>query len=267
MSDARLRFVLIAGVVLLALSGLALLRTQGLTPRPPDSSRPPSVEVVAQNIRVLSGPDRAVRFAFSAAEPSVRVTVRFPDSGSIISVCGLASASSVVPDASGDACIAEIPSGVREELVADTLAAVAIWVRSGEAVDAAIRIEFGERNRELRISLPIIEAPKGPSSCADNGCNPLIEVCPPTGGCRSRNGPFRAAATWRGGAARLALLQGRVLGRSFTATGVPYAVPAERRGTSPLSVKAEMSAPGEYALVLDGNTGTLTDVIIEARWP
>jgi hypothetical protein len=67
------------------------------------------------------------------------------------------------------------------------------------------------------------------------------------------------------------LLQGSVLGRSATATGIPYREAARAQGISPLSITAEMSARGEYALVIRQDPGAratgLRNVRIDALWP
>jgi hypothetical protein len=76
-----------------------------------------------------------------------------------------------------------------------------------------------------------------------------------------------ATATFGGGPATLELLQGTILGHSFTATGVPYRDAAHAQGSSPLHIAAETSAPGEYALALrDTSASSLSDVTIDATW-
>jgi hypothetical protein len=230
-------------------------------PSPTDSSKPPSVELLAQNVRLPV--DGVARFGIGAAEPTARVIVTFPDTGSVVAVCGLASIDDAVPKTLPTAgCIEELASGVREQLVRTAgLGAVAIWVRSGPAVDATVRLEFAEATRRFVMRLPVLPEPRSVSACTDNACNPFFEIRP------VRSGRFRATATWVGGRARIALLQGTVMAKSFTATGVPYRVPAERTGAGELSLDTLLSAPAEYALVLDRNTSTLSDVRIDASWP
>ncbi len=227
--------------------------------------RPPTVSIVAQNVRVLASTARAVRFGFVAAEPTARVIVTFPDTGAIVAACALPSFEAPVGELRTPQCRREIPSGVREELSSSSspIGAVAIWVRSGNPITANIRVEYaeGSRPRPVRIGLPLVPAPENPSACKDNACNPLIEIMP------VRRGTFTADATWSGGVARLALLQGRLLAKSFTATGVPYAVPAEDRDAARTSLHARLSAPAEYGLVIDGNRADIIDIVVSTRWP
>jgi hypothetical protein len=218
--------------------------------------------VLGQNILILPGRGNAVRLEIEAAEPGVRLIVTFPDTGSILRACAVASAEAALGGAPAPACRSELPSGVREDLVSDgTARAVGIWVETGPAVTANIRLEYAEAGRRIGIRLPALRAPANPAVCKDNACNPFFEVRPVKGG------PFAATATWSGGSARLALLEGRVLARSFSATGVPYAVAAADEGGSPAAVRTRLSAPAEYALVLDSNRENLSGIRIDAMWP
>lgn len=229
------------------------------------SPRPPSVEVVSQNVRLVPGPERAVRFGFVPADSTVRVIVTFPDTGSIVAACAVERADAAPPpDLVAPHCREELPSGVREELsVPARLAAVAVWVRTGNAVTASIRLEYaqGARPRPVRIELPVINAPQDPTRCKDNACNPVFEVRP------VRGGRFHATGRWTGASARLALLQGRVLAKSFTATGIPYTVAAAGTGAAGARIETRLSAPAEYALVVDGNRADLTGIVVETEWP
>lgn len=226
--------------------------------------RPPSAEILAQNVRLLQGAEQAVRLGFQAFDPAARIIITFPDSGSLVSVCPLATIDDPVPAPSSPGCASEIPSGVREQVVrGGGLGAVAVWVRSGDPVIANIRLEFSEGGRRMRARLPVIDAPVDPSRCADNACNPFFELRP------VRGGRFSATASWSGGPARFALLEGSVLARSLTATGVPYRVPDEDEGAPPAAIETRMSAPAEYAIVLQHTEGRtpLTGVTIDAGWP
>lgn len=251
----------------LALVGLALAATActgdreaASRPTPTPTGRPPALEVLAQNVRIP--PAKILRIGFRPAEPTARLIVSFPDTGQIVAACGLATIDDPVPQAFPTrGCIEELPSGVREEIIRPDLAAVAIWLRSGATVDANIRLEFAEAGRDLVLRLPLISAAPSPARCRDNECNPFFEVRP------VRHGRFTATARWTGSSARFTLLQGTVLAKSFTATGVPYTRAAERSGAPPLSLDTQLTAPAEYALVLDRNAGALGDIEITARWP
>ena len=62
-----------------------------------------------------------------------------------------------------------------------------------------------------------------------------------------------------------------VLGRSLTATGIPYREAARADGSPPLSIKATLSSQAEYALVITQPPGPsaapLQNVIVDASWP
>ncbi|MCA1831986.1 MAG: hypothetical protein ABR548_00045 [Actinomycetota bacterium] len=231
------------------------------TPAASGSPRPPSLEFLAQNFELPAGRDHAVRFGFEAAEPGVRVIATFPDTGAIVSACALGSIDGAIPDAAGQECRSELPSGVREEVVRPGgVAAVVLWVQTGAAVTANLRLEFAQGGRHVAIRLPVLRASTDPVRCRDNACNPVFEVRPVHGG------PFTASAAWTDGRARLALLEGRVLARSFTATGVPYVVAAEDESASRATIRTRMSAPAEYALVVDRNASTIGNMRIDATW-
>ena len=110
--------------------------------------------------------------------------------------------------------------------------------------------------------MPVIPRPAGASACKDNGCNPFLEVLPVHGGA------FTATAAWSGGTGLLEVLEGRVLARSFSSTGIPYRIAGDAGGPSPLTVTATLSSPSEFALALrNTSAGDLTDIEIEATWP
>jgi hypothetical protein len=253
-----------AATLLLLVTAVACPRhTAAPAPKPTGSgsAEPPSVTVLAENLLLVPGAQNAVRVGFAPADPSVRVIASFADIGAVVGVCALASPDAVVPaarDQSG--CINDLASGVRETLVGEgELGAVALWVRTGPSVTVQLQVEYSERNRRLELHLPASRAQ--PSGCRDNACNPFFEVVP------VRGGEFSARATWSGGPARLALLEGRVLAHSYSATGIPYNVPAEEEGSPPLTLATHLSAPAEYALVLDQNTTDIAAIDITARWP
>src|SRR5438093_526349 len=107
-------------VAALSLAATACPRARiTIEPSPTQSRRPPSIEVLGEHIRIVAGKDSAVRFTIEAAEPSVRVIVTFPDTGSIVGACALASGSAAIGEPSEPACRSELPSGVREELVSE----------------------------------------------------------------------------------------------------------------------------------------------------
>jgi len=227
------------------------------------SAQPPSVVLLVQNVTLQPDAARAVRVGFSPADPTVRLIANFPDTGAVVGVCALSAVSDPVPaglDQPG--CLNDLGAGVRESLAPGSrLGAVALWVRSGPPLVVRIQLEYSEGTRDIDVRIPVLMAPASPSACTDNACNPFLEMTP------VRGGEFRARVSWAGGPARLALLEGRVLARSFTATGIPYGLPAQETGRSPLSITTRLSAPAEYALVFDRNATDATGIDLSAHWP
>lgn len=250
-------------------AGLALLLLVACRPEVPAGGRsspgsPPPVMLLAQNVPLSPGEDAALRIGFQPFTPSVRIIVGIPDRppGLNVDVCALATPSS--PIASSGACLRGIGTGVRETLERpEGLGAVAVVLRGGAGATADVRLEYDEAGRSVSLRIPRMAPYPGDASCKDNACNPFVEVMP------VRGGPFRARAAWQGGPATLRLLSGRVLAKAFTATGIPYRVPAEDLGSAPLGIDSRLAAPAEYALAFASQdpSAELTDVLVEATWP
>lgn len=235
------------------------------TPSPtPSSNRPPAATLFARNLIVFPGDDRAIRIAFEPFEDAARVIVNASTTDAPITVCPLAAIDAPLPALA--ACKRNIGNGVREPISEPGLRALAFRSDSPSQVSFDLVLEFDEVGRDVQIVIPILRPPPGNVDCADNGCNPFFELTP------TRGGPFRARATWSGSPAALVLLQGNVLARAQTSSGVPYAEPARALGSSPLAIATKMSAPGEYALAFR-HTGTastqrdLTGIRIDVSWP
>jgi hypothetical protein len=228
--------------------------TPGATP-----SEPPATQLIAVGVRMLPGPEAAVRIGFEPREPTAHLRVERPTAAGRLIVCPLAAVDDPLPNFAS--CLPDLPSGVREPIGRPGIRAVAL-VREGDPITVSIRLEFQERSRRLAIRIPTIEPPPSLEACRDNACNPFFEVRP------ERGGDFRATARWRGGPGLLELLEGRVLARAFTATGIPYRVAATASGPPPLQVRARLGAPSEYALALHNrSTTSLVAVAIDASWP
>lgn len=250
------RFVL-AAALLLALAGC---REDFFDPTPgqtgPSSTR---VELVARNIQILAGEANAVRIGFQPKDVAVHLRIDRSSAAGRIIVCPLREIDDPIPEQAS--CLPDLPDGVREGLTLSGLGAV-VLVREGDPVTLGLRMEFEEAGREIVLRLPVIPRPAGASVCKDNGCNPFFEVLP------VRGGSFTATASWTGGTGRLEVLEGRVLARSFSSTGIPYRAAGQESGVSPLSMTASLSAPSEFALaLLNTSTGDLTDITIRATWP
>lgn len=219
----------------------------------------PRAELFAENVTILPGPQGAIRIGFRPKDVSVQIRVARSDETGRIIACPLRAIDDAIPEQR--ACLPDLPNGVRESLTLQGLGAV-VLVREGAALTLDIRMEYEESGRAITIRLPRIVRAAGASVCKDNGCNPFFEVRP------VRGGAFTATARWTGGPGRLELLEGRVLARAFTSTGIPYRVAAEREGNPPLSISAQLQAPSEYALaLLNTGPGDLTEIEIETAWP
>lgn len=252
--------------VALALLGSLAACREGFfdpTPGPAGPRKPPSVEFIAENVRMRPGGAEAVRIGFESADGAVRVIVQRSEEGGRIAACPVERVADPVPDAT--VCLPDLPNGVRESFSRAGLGGL-ILIREGGPVTVGVRLEFEEGSRRIELRLPVIERPAGASACKDNACNPFFELRP------VRGGRFTATARWSGAEGRLEMLEGRVLARALTSTGLPYRIVGEDQGASPLEVSANLSAPSEYALAFrnpDAGPGSadLTAIVIEATWP
>lgn len=227
------------------------------------TARPDTSSLIGRNLQVLPGDAGALRIAFEPLGATARVIVQFTPVDAVVDVCPLPAPDAAVPER--EACVRDVRAGVREP-VRGARSGVVIALRSDRPADADVVIEYQEGARTMTIGLPVVAPPPGGADCSDNACNPFFELVP------TRPGPFEARASWRGPDGLLVLLQGSVLGRSQTATGIPYAQPARREGAAPLRLSATLSAPAEYALALrHTRSGSaippMRDVVLEVSWP
>lgn len=260
---------------LLALT-LAVLATAcsggNATPSPSNAAgKPPVVSLLVNNVELSKGRDAPLVIGVDVAGRGVSVIVKHAGN-SIIDVFALSSVDEPLPDkgcplpADGvpsRTCINTIGSGVRETVEAPVRArAIAILLRSApETVN--LRLDYDERSREVSVHLPTLAPVRGEKECEDNGCNPFLEMMP------VRSGDLRASARFASGTGHLQLLQGTVIGRSARATGIPYRIPAEKIGTSPLEITSRLDSPAEYALAFLNRdpANPVSGIVLEARWP
>jgi len=228
-------------------------------PTPSGTKAPPGVELIGQNIRMLPGAADAIRVSFRPKDPSVRIRIeRSSNTGRVIA-CPLRLIDDPIPAEAS--CLPDLPDGVREPLTLPDLGAVAL-VREGDPITIDLLLDYEEGGRTFDIRIPIVPVPPGVTTCKDNGCNPFFEVIPP------RGGAFTATAEWASGDGKLELLAGRVRARSFSSTGIPYAIAATKTGLSPIQIQAELNSPAEYALALSNAGGVdLQTIQIHAAWP
>jgi hypothetical protein len=229
-------------------------------PTPGDGGRPStSVELIGRNLRMLPGEANAIRISFRPKDPSARLRIERSSTSGRVVACGLRTIDDAVP--SVERCLADVPDGVRESLTVEGLGAI-VLIREGDPITIDVRLSYEEGGRTFSIRFPVIESPPGASVCKDNGCNPYFEVIP------TKGGAFSATATWDGGKGKLEMLEGRVLAKAFSSTGIPYRVAATRTGAAPLTIGAQLTAPSEYALALTNESRShLGSIRIDATWP
>ena len=255
-----MRRVVLAGLSLALAVATSACREDFFDPTPgqtgPAQNR---VEVIARNVTLPPGGANAIRIGFAAKDPAAQMRIERPGGTGRIIACPLRSIEDALPD--GSACLPDVPDGVRTSITLTGLGAVAL-IRDGDALSLEIRLEFEEASRNVAFHLPQIARPAGAAACKDNACNPIFELLP------VRAGAFTATARWAGGVARLEMLEGRVLARAFSSTGIPYRVAGQAAGASPLSIAATLGAPSEYALALvNTSSGDLRSIVVEAAWP
>jgi hypothetical protein len=199
---------------------------------------------------------------FKSAAGSTDIIVTFSPDTAQVALCPLGHPADSLPPTT---TCKPVGSGVRETISSPGLGALAIVLSGVTSARADVLLEYDDAGRAFSAIMPFIPAPPGASACKDNGCNPFFEVRP------LRNGLFNAKAQWSGSPATLVMLQGSVLGRSLTATGIPYRVAASSPGSTSAQIRTQLTAPGEYALAIVHSAGpdaqALTDVRIDASWP
>ncbi len=222
----------------------------------------PTVKLLAENLQLFSGVEQAVRIGFQTATGSTDIIADLKPDTAALAVCPLTSLSADLPPL---ATCKDVGSGVRETVTSGGIAAVALVVSGVSSARANVQLEYDDGGHDLSVEIPFLAAPDTSNACKDNGCNPFFELTP------VRNGVFSATAAWGGPEGTLDILQGSVLGRSLTATGIPYREAARAEGTSPLSIKATLSSQGEYALVITQPAGPaaapLQNVVLNGSWP
>lgn len=221
-----------------------------------------TVKLLAENLQLFPGSEQAVRIGFQTATNSTNIIADLKPDTAALAVCPLSALGGNLPPIT---TCKDIGSGVRESITSDGLAAIALVVSGVPSARANVQLEYDDGGHDASVQIPFLAAPDASAACKDNGCNPFFELIP------LRNGPFNASVAWKGPAGTLVMLQGSILGRSLTATGIPYREAARADGRSPLSIKATLTSQGECALVITEPPGPkaapLENVIVNASWP
>lgn len=229
---------------------------------PAKQSGVPTVKLLAQNLSLFPGNDQAIRIGFDSGSSSANIIVDLTPDTAALAVCPLTALGADLPLVT---TCKDVGSGVREPITSTGLAAVALVLSGVPSARANVRLEYDDGGHQMSAQIPFLPAPESAEACKDNACNPFFELTP------LRNGTFTATATWKGPAGTLEILQGSVLARSQTATGIPYREAARMDGRPPLSITSRLTSQAEYALAITQPTGPsaapLTDVFISASWP
>jgi hypothetical protein len=229
---------------------------------PGKQSGVPTVKLLAQNLSLFPGNDQAIRIGFQTGSSSANIIVDLTPDTAALAVCPLNALGAELPLVT---TCKDVGSGVREPVTSPGIAAVALVLSGVPSARANVRLEYDDGGHQMSAQIPFLPAPEGVQACQDNACNPFFELTP------LRNGAFTATATWKGPTGTLEILQGSVLGRSQTATGIPYREAARADGTPPLSITSRLSSQAEYALTITQPVGPgaapLTDVFLTASWP
>jgi hypothetical protein len=246
-----------AAATLLAVTLLAC--TGGASPR---QSGVPTVKLLAQNLELFPGEQQAIRLGFQTASDSADIIADLKPDTAALAVCALPSIDATLPPA---ASCKDIGSGVRETITSSSLAAIALVVSGVSSARANIRLEYDDGGHAMIVEIPFLASPLGVGACKDNACNPFFEMTP------LHNGTFTATANWSGPHGTLAMLQGSVLARSQSATGVPYREAARKDGSPPLMITTQVSTQSEYALIVTQQVSAAAapqkNVVISATWP
>jgi hypothetical protein len=245
--------------LLALLAALTACSEDFFDPTPGRGAEAPGVELLGKNIRLMPGEAAAFRVSFRPKDPSARVRIERSSPAGRVLACPMRTIDDPIPPS--ESCLPDLADGVRTNLTAAGLGAVAL-VREGDPITIDLLLDYEEGGRAFEVRMPVVPVPPGASVCKDNACNPFFEVDP------VRGGNFTATARWESGDGKLELLEGRVKARAFSSTGIPYRIAGTQTGPSPLSIQARLNAPSEYALTLvNAGIVELKEIRITATWP
>lgn len=193
------------------------------------------------------------------AAGSVEVRASFTPKDARLTACPLAS----LEDVAGPLgeCTRDVNQGVRTPLAGGIHL---FRLESDRPISLDLLMGYiggGEVEVRYPRTLPATSA----AACADHACDAFFERLPVA------SGRLLTSASFEGGIGTLLVEQGRVLGRSLTATGVPYRIAGQRTGGPPLAVEASVTSNDEYAVSLQQSPGPgangLRDIRLRMTWP
>lgn len=209
---------------------------------------------------LLVAPLEPVQLALHTGATGVRLRPEFSPQDANLRICTLAD--DAPEDGIREACVDSVAWGVRTPL---TGAIESLRIEADRPITLDLTAEFFPRGDEIALHLPRVPAAPSEGACLDNACRVLLELTP------VHTGTLTARAVIDGYEAELAVLSGRILARSETATGVPYRVADRAIGASPLEVSAQLDQGAEFAVVFGRVVGTgvdaLRDSTLRISWP
>jgi len=202
---------------------------------------------------LLLAPGERIRVTLHAGSTGIELRPEFTPQEAQLRICR----------GTGEDCLESVAWGVRTPIRGGNVDAITLEV--DRAVTLSFTAEFFPLEPELVVELPRTPAAASDVACLENACRALFELTP------VRTGTLTATGTFAGSSGELAVLSGRILARSETATGVPYRVADIAEGSAPLEVRAQLDAGAEFAVVVGQQPGTgsggIRDVVLRMRWP
>jgi hypothetical protein len=209
---------------------------------------------------LLVGPTEPITVTFPDGISGVELRPDFEPMDASLRICPLNGRDAVI-----DGCLEDVAWGVRTPIRRPNL--YSLRIASDRAVELSFTAEYFHRGaaRDIRVELARTPAAASASACRDNACRVVFEMTP------VGVDEVSAFATFSGGDGEVLVLEGRVLARAETATGLPYREAAASRGPSHLRAIAAIDDPhAEYAIVIGEVAGPgadgLRDVELSMTW-
>lgn len=203
---------------------------------------------------LLTAPGAPIEIGFHAGGSGVQLRPEFTPQDAQLRICG---------DAIAEGCLEHVAWGVRVPIRGSGIETLTF--ETDRLATLSFTAEFFPLGPSIEARLPRVPAAPSEEACRDNACRAVFELLP------IRTGTLEAEAMFEGEQGELAILSGRILARSETATGVPYRVADAATGAGPLSVAAQLDAGSEFAVVVGQRAGSgaggMTGIELTMRWP
>ena len=206
---------------------------------------------------LLLAPGETITVTFNAGSTGIELRPEFTPNDAQLRICRPSA------DGRGEGCLESVAWGVRTPIRGGNVEAITL--DADRAITLGFTAEFFPLGPEIVVELPRAPAAPSQTECIENACRALFELTP------VKTGTLTATGEFEGSSGELAVLSGRILARSETATGVPYRVADIDAGAGPLEVRAQLDAGAEFAVVVGQVTGTgagaIRNVELRMRWP